>query len=1411
MGHWRDEMHPIDHPRTVNDDNMGLLKLGAGRSQILARLDLHSFRDLVAFPPLIAARILVAQCKGGLSTVDLNKYLTPEFVTRDVSQAAGWPLSALQAIDDHRAMQLAKVGINNLADLAGLGDEADAAIAAVNVDNGFSERPSAPAALIPSVIGSVASSVRYTSFAQDADVRGFRFEVDENCFYALPLSPAKKKSPAKPLSKNPGKAASPSLADVFSAQHCPMIQLGYVFDHRQRWINLGTHLGEVVHSVSLAPGESRNIAMVNWRRRHLTSIEQRTTTQEQLVAIFVQNRALEEVASAVAQEHQQGRTRTEANTLVTAGAFVAAGAALGGIALGTAGAVTLGVAGGVASGSTLAIAGALAGGAAGAALGAVAGGAAGGMVFSGAKALGMIESSSDGDRDIASTMQQRITLSTSQNASAVRSVWSTAVVEDVQAESVEASARNITNYNHMHALNVEYYEVLQRYLTQLSIESVQPLAYVPFTFFDFVDFKFVRDYWDVVRPTIDGEDLKAAGDTYFVEDSLPDKPDLLTQPAVVVPPDDVQGLRLNGLEIHIEFRAGSSGMSSSVLNRTTEIDLELVKGGVSVQPESDRNISEAPPAGLAVKKMKYNFGGVGDAQLVSAVRLKSNQAFDSDIQVVVRVHEGKLDVDRDGGARVKDLNGSVISSGATFPKEYNQFELNWIPASDELSKHAAKLDAYNAYVKEVERVVEENARRTVDFERLGRNLKRLQRLLLRRRHFYTRVILNAIEPEEIIQLLEAMYLRFGDGPHDVVPLSAIAHTVPLGATPGAFVLRLKPLSDRELDRLGLQASSSTDLHRLVNYARRLQSRFDGETLANLSVSEQVFLPTGGLFAEAVLGRSNAAEYLDVERFFNWQDAPIPNEAPAVQPPDAGSRYQVPNVSTAGGPSTISLAGPVALPDPTGMQGILAAVQNGNMFRDMSKAAELAGIVSSLSALSGQMGQAATKLTGDAQQQAMQAAAQAGQAAANLAQSMATQASQQAGATLSSMTQQGAMLNQAGKMDAATARKPGTGSQGDGGAGSGGDTPPPVQYAQASVPDVARPSLTEDVFRRYTGTNSFAGSVSPGIRQGDVVRRSAGLLELRLILANFDVADADLKAEHKQALEDLLELARSVRRTNSRFRVRRIVGHASNTGSEDAGGNFIGNLALSVRRAQAVLDYLKSRGDLAPAELRLDLAGVGSRDPIVETGDHVEEAMNRSVEIVFSQFSPEQAARGAGDCSLWKINTQVSFAGLDIDAGKRVRLGNHSGGFKLGGKIDLGEITCVESGLTRRLSILTGYLNVGIGLELIPDDLSDEMKTFLKVVVLDRLNISYSAYSPEDAGKFFTSHPVSMDWFDGRVVVMLQSSAVTPLLGGEQTAMAFFDPEAPAFLGGLTYLPGVTLSPLSFEISAAVQIGIIQLQ
>jgi hypothetical protein len=105
------------------------------------------------------------------------------------------------------------------------------------------------------------------------------------------------------------------------------------------------------------------------------------------------------------------------------------------------------------------------------------------------------------------------------------------------------------------------------------------------------------------------------------------------------------------------------------------------------------------------------------------------------------------------------------------------------------------------------------------------------------------------------------------------------------------------------------------------------------------------LPTAGVFAEAVLGRSNAAEKLDVTRFWNWQDSPIPLTPTDIAPVGMGSRGTAEDLKPGQlGQPVLNIVNPPALPNPTGVGAVLGAVATPNMFRDMSGLAGTQGLV-----------------------------------------------------------------------------------------------------------------------------------------------------------------------------------------------------------------------------------------------------------------------------------------------------------------------------------------------------------------------------------------------------------------------------------------------------------------------------------
>jgi outer membrane protein OmpA-like peptidoglycan-associated protein len=98
--------------------------------------------------------------------------------------------------------------------------------------------------------------------------------------------------------------------------------------------------------------------------------------------------------------------------------------------------------------------------------------------------------------------------------------------------------------------------------------------------------------------------------------------------------------------------------------------------------------------------------------------------------------------------------------------------------------------------------------------------------------------------------------------------------------------------------------------------------------------------------------------------------------------------------------------------------------------------------------------------------------------------------------------------------------------------------------------------------------------------------------------SFDTGRADIRPELRPVLDQFAQ------GLDSSMHVR-VVGHTDSTGSDAV------NDPLSVARARSVQEYLSARGVSAQ---RVEISGVGSRQPIADNGSAEGRARNRRVEI-----------------------------------------------------------------------------------------------------------------------------------------------------------------------------------------------------
>jgi hypothetical protein len=211
-----------------------------------------------------------------------------------------------------------------------------------------------------------------------------------------------------------------------------------------------------LHSVALAPGESTRLAVIDYERRTSGSLTEAVDQSERLSNTVLQSRAISEITDAVAVESQEGFSKTKSRSSASQS--------------------------GEASGGSL------------------------GLLFMWGGSSGSSKnrttadtvSTSQGRREVSTHLQQNIRNATQQHAASARSRRAATITETSLEESEVISTRTVTNYNHMHALTVQYYEVVQLHRTELRLHRVEGCLFIPMKVLDFSDETVVSRFREIL-------------------------------------------------------------------------------------------------------------------------------------------------------------------------------------------------------------------------------------------------------------------------------------------------------------------------------------------------------------------------------------------------------------------------------------------------------------------------------------------------------------------------------------------------------------------------------------------------------------------------------------------------------------------------------------------------------------------------------------------------------------------------------------------------------------------------------------------------------------------------------------------------------------------------------------------------
>ena len=203
---------------------------------------------------------------------------------------------------------------------------------------------------------------------------------------------------------------------------------GHVLEFRTRWRSNGYSLGNVAHTLTLAPRQTRRIVTVESRIADEARRVETMTVAEEVSQRTEREYSYSDAVASHLSEWSKGGSQAS----------------------------TTGAAGGV-------------------------GFALGGFVIGGGAAHGQSQSSSwqRGGRDVSASEEQSLRDAIRQHGESLRSLESMVVVEEEQVEIQEATSEVVRNPNYCHSLTVIYHEILRHLRIDTEVVGARECVFVP--------------------------------------------------------------------------------------------------------------------------------------------------------------------------------------------------------------------------------------------------------------------------------------------------------------------------------------------------------------------------------------------------------------------------------------------------------------------------------------------------------------------------------------------------------------------------------------------------------------------------------------------------------------------------------------------------------------------------------------------------------------------------------------------------------------------------------------------------------------------------------------------------------------------------------------------------------------------
>jgi hypothetical protein len=686
----------------------------------------------------------------------------------------------------------------------------------------------------------------------------------------------------------------PTLYQAVSLAH------GHLLHFKSEWIADGYSLGDLLYSLPLAPGQKKQIVVFDWERRESASNVQSVEYEESLYNSLGRDRDISEITRGAIEEHSRGRS-----SATTASASAGIGGFIGG--------ALFGVSGGVGHSQS--------------------------------------NASQDSLRQTSASDLQRVRDRITQSANAVRSLRSTVIQTVAQGERFETSSESVANYNHCHAITIQYFEVLRHFKVRQRFVEARECIFVPLLLSRFDLDKALR-WRESLEPALLDNRLRGAFDaanrvkSRWAESNFPSGTFaserilnasgafkirfVLRRPAdkVVEVDDHDHPIVAGGMFVGYQKKKVDDIEEANwtslqpFLGSTTPRDFydQYLRNSANKDEAFHTQLGQKI-ADAFVQSLRFTVADETgneiaainfDATLTSryrregvlnvTVRFAGPTAFGRDKISYLKIRSGQANA-------LPDNSTVVIESGFIRYKgpHFEGFLCNFSEINDDLGG----TDSATLYAGPTSEELRDPRRD--DVVTLNRLLDHLNDNL----EPYHREIWRGFTEERRFLLLDGIVMPPGSKGAGRSLASLVENDL-IGVVGNSLVF---PVSR------GLNLDPNFSLKEsLSDYYRVSETE-------PISIS----VPTKGVYAEAMMGKCNSCEEKDESRFWRWEESPIPDSPTPILPIDTASRRADPgNLQAAPLPSpVVNIQNAPAAPDPTGLGATLGLLGKSDVFRDIT--------------------------------------------------------------------------------------------------------------------------------------------------------------------------------------------------------------------------------------------------------------------------------------------------------------------------------------------------------------------------------------------------------------------------------------------------------------------------------------------